>query len=54
MRDSPAIAIIQTLQDAGAIIRAYDPEGREQAEKVLTGVEYVGGPYEAAKMQRHW
>jgi UDPglucose 6-dehydrogenase len=37
------------LQDAGAIVRAYDPEGREQAEKVLTNVEYVDGPYEAAK-----
>ena len=49
MRDSPAIAIIQTLQDAGATIRAYDPEGREQAEKVLTNVEYVDGPYDAAK-----
>ena len=49
MRDSPAIAIIQTLQDAGAIIRAYDPEGREQAEKVLTGVDYVDGAYEAAE-----
>jgi UDPglucose 6-dehydrogenase len=49
MRDSPAIAIIQTLQDAGATIRAYDPEGREQAERVLTNVEYVESPYEAAK-----
>jgi UDPglucose 6-dehydrogenase len=49
MRDSPAIAIIQTLQDAGASIRAYDPEGREQAEKVLTNVDYVDGPYEAAE-----
>ena len=27
MRDSPAIAVIQTLQDAGARIRAFDPEG---------------------------
>ncbi|QJU57103.1 UDP-glucose/GDP-mannose dehydrogenase family protein [Sphingomonas sp. AP4-R1] len=49
MRDSPAIAIIQTLQDAGAVVRAYDPEGREQAEKVLNNVDYVDGPYEAAE-----
>ncbi|QMW24171.1 UDP-glucose dehydrogenase family protein [Sandaracinobacteroides saxicola] len=47
MRDSPAIAIIQTLQDAGATIRAYDPEGREQAELVLKDVDYTTDPYAA-------
>ena len=47
MRDSPAIAVIQTLQDAGAIIRAFDPEGTEQAKKVLDNVEYCEGPYQA-------
>jgi UDPglucose 6-dehydrogenase len=46
MRDSPAIAIIQTLQDAGAAIRAFDPEGMEQARKVLDGVTYCAGAYE--------
>ena len=47
MRDSPAIAVIQTLQDAGATIRAYDPEGMEMAKPLLQDVTYVGGPYEA-------
>jgi UDPglucose 6-dehydrogenase len=47
MRDSPAIAVIQTLQDAGATIRAFDPEGREQAEKVLDRITYCEGAYEA-------
>ena len=47
MRDSPAIAIIQTLQDAGASIRAYDPEGHEQAAKVLQNVTFCDGPYQA-------
>ena len=47
MRDSPAIAVIQTLQDAGASIRAYDPEGTEQAQKVLENVTYCTGPYQA-------
>jgi UDPglucose 6-dehydrogenase len=46
MRDSPAIAIIQALQDGGASIRAYDPEGEEQAKLVLTGIDYAAGPYE--------
>lgn len=47
MRDSPAIAIIQTLQDAGATVRAYDPEGVEQARRVLGDVEYCDSPYDA-------
>jgi UDPglucose 6-dehydrogenase len=45
MRDSPAIAIVQALQDAGASIRAYDPEGTEQARLVLTDVDYKTDPY---------
>ena len=47
MRDSPAIAVIQTLQDAGATVRAFDPEGTEQAKKVLDNVVYCEGPYQA-------
>lgn len=47
MRDSPAIAVIQALQDAGATIRACDPEGIEQAAKILTDVTFVEDPYEA-------
>ncbi|MPT47832.1 MAG: UDP-glucose/GDP-mannose dehydrogenase family protein [Sphingobium sp.] len=47
MRDSPAISVIQTLQDAGATIRAYDPEGTEQAKKVLDNVIYCSNAYEA-------
>ncbi len=47
MRDSPAIAVIQTLQDGGATVAAYDPEGMENAKKLIEGIEYVAGPYEA-------
>jgi UDPglucose 6-dehydrogenase len=47
MRDSPAIAVIQTLQDAGATIRAHDPQGEEQAKLVLPDVNYCDGAYEA-------
>jgi UDPglucose 6-dehydrogenase len=46
MRDSPAIAVIQMLQDAGATVRAFDPEGMEQAKKVLDNVVYCEGPYQ--------
>lgn len=46
MRDSPAIAIIQALQDGGASVRAFDPEGTEQAQMVLTNVDYAKDPYD--------
>jgi UDPglucose 6-dehydrogenase len=49
MRDSPAIAVIQALQDAGAIIRAYDPEGMEQASKLLTNVTFCSNAYEVCE-----
>ena len=41
MRDAPSISVITALQDGGARIRAYDPEGMEQAKAVLpAGVTY--------------
>lgn len=46
MRDSPAITIIQALQDKGAHIRAYDPEGMEQAATLLTNVTFCTGVYD--------
>jgi UDPglucose 6-dehydrogenase len=48
MRDAPSIALIQALQDAGAIVRAYDPEGLEQARPLLSGVEFREDPYSVA------
>ncbi|GLI99650.1 UDP-glucose/GDP-mannose dehydrogenase family protein [Sphingobium sp. BS19] len=48
MRDSPAIAITQTLEDAGAIVRAYDPEGMESAKSLLPKVVYCTSAYDAA------
>ena len=47
MRDSPAISVVQALQDAGISVRAYDPEGMEQAAKVLDNVTYCEDAYEA-------
>ena len=48
MRDSPSLDIIPALLAAGAKVRAYDPEGMEEAKKELTGIEMMGGPYEVA------
>ncbi len=47
MRDSPAIAVAQTLMDAGVDVAAYDPEGMEAAAPMLPGVTMCGNPYEA-------
>ena len=49
MRDAPAIAIIQTLVDAGATVRAYDPEGMEMARTVISGIDYATDAYDAAR-----
>ena len=49
MRESPALAIIQALQDAGARISAYDPEGMKHAAQMLTGVDFAKDPYDAAE-----
>jgi len=45
MRDAPALAIVAALQDAGARIRAYDPEGMESAKALLEDVTYCQDPY---------
>jgi UDPglucose 6-dehydrogenase len=48
MRDAPAITIVQTLIDAGAIVHAHDPEGMEEASKILPDVVMTNSAYEAA------
>lgn len=48
MRDAPSLAIIRALQEEGAAIRGYDPEGIAQARAVLDDVEFSRDPYEAA------
>ena len=49
MRDAPSISIITALQDAGAVIRAHDPEGIEQARAVLKDVTFARDPYDCAR-----
>jgi UDPglucose 6-dehydrogenase len=49
MRDAPSIAIVQTLLDAGAIISAHDPEGMEEAAKIMPDVAMCESAYAAAK-----
>jgi UDPglucose 6-dehydrogenase len=47
MRDSPSIAVAQTLMDAGVAVAAYDPEGMEQARPLLPEVTMCDDPYAA-------
>ncbi|MFT4098205.1 MAG: UDP-glucose/GDP-mannose dehydrogenase family protein [Rhodoblastus sp.] len=47
MRDAPSLMIIPALQDNGAKIRAYDPEGMSQAKAVLDNVEFAQSAYAA-------
>ncbi len=46
MRNSPSLDIIPALQAAGAKIRAYDPEGMDEARMMLDGIEYCDDAYD--------
>ena len=49
MRDAPSIAIVQALEDAGAKIVAYDPEGMEAAAALMPGITMASDPYSATQ-----
>jgi UDPglucose 6-dehydrogenase len=41
MRDAPSIPLVEGLVEGGAEVVAFDPVGREQAEKVLPAIVYA-------------
>jgi UDPglucose 6-dehydrogenase len=47
MREAPSLALVPALQQAGALVRAHDPQGRAQAEPLLPGAIFCGNAYEA-------
>jgi UDPglucose 6-dehydrogenase len=49
MREAPSLVLIPALQQAGAVVRAHDPQGMEQAKPLLPGVRFCDNPYEAAE-----
>jgi UDPglucose 6-dehydrogenase len=50
MRDAPALSILPKLLEGGAIIRAHDPHGMEEAKKLLPPkVEYFENLYDIFK-----
>jgi UDPglucose 6-dehydrogenase len=49
MRDAPSISIVQALEDAGATVRGFDPEGTEQARPLMPNVRFCDTAYQAAE-----
>src|SRR5665213_3595737 len=47
MRDSPSLSILPPLVEAGATIRAFDPEGMAEAKKQLPDLDYCADAYQA-------
>jgi UDPglucose 6-dehydrogenase len=49
MREAPSLSLIVGLKDLGAVIRAYDPAGMEQARQELPDIEYCCDAYACAR-----
>jgi len=47
MRDSPSLVIVPELMKRGATVRAYDPEGMEEAAGLIEGMVLCADTYEA-------
>lgn len=48
MREAPSLVVIPMLQERGATVRVYDPQGRKYGEELLPGVIWCGSSLEAA------
>ena len=46
MREAPSLSIIAGLQAGGAKVRAFDPEGMDEAKALLDGVEWCEDAYD--------
>lgn len=49
MRDAPSLDVTPALIARGAAVQAFDPEGMEEAAKLLDGVIFKNGPYDAVE-----
>lgn len=47
MRESPSLDIVPALQEAGAVVKAYDPAGMEEAKPLLGDVTWCEDTYGA-------
>jgi UDPglucose 6-dehydrogenase len=46
MRDSPSLAILPALAEAGVTVRAFDPEGMAEAKKLMPDLTYCRDAYD--------
>jgi UDPglucose 6-dehydrogenase len=49
VRFAPSIALLKSLTEEGAIIRAYDPQAKAKASEVVPSVTYCADVYEAVR-----
>jgi UDPglucose 6-dehydrogenase len=49
MRDAPSLDVAPALIAMGATVQAFDPEGMGEAAKLLDGVDFREGPYDAVE-----
>ena len=49
MRDAPSLEVAPQLIAMGARVRAFDPEGMDEAGRLLPGVELRANPFEAVE-----
>ena len=49
MRDAPSLDMAPALIAMGARVQAFDPEGMEEAARLLDGVDFRDGPYDAVQ-----
>jgi UDPglucose 6-dehydrogenase len=49
MREAPSLSIITALQDGGARVRAYDPQGMAHAREMMSDVTYCTDAYDCAR-----
>jgi len=47
MRDAPSLEVAPALMAMGATVQAFDPEGMNEASRLLDGVLFKDGPYDA-------
>src|ERR1051325_7883769 len=49
MREAPAVGIIRSLLEDGALVQAYDPVAKSEAKKILFEISYADDEYDAVK-----
>jgi UDPglucose 6-dehydrogenase len=49
VRFAPSIALVKSLLDEGAEVKAYDPEAMQKAKSEIPNITYCSDPYQAAE-----